>query len=279
LSPSSDVALVRERWPRVPKLAVVLGSGLGGVAEMLALEAEIPYGDLPGWPRCSALGHRGRLLAGELKSAAGVSLPAIVLDGRFHLYEGRSPDEVVRPIRLMHALGARLAVLLNASGGVNPRLASGDVVVVDDHINLLFRTPQLSADQFAEGRPLAPPARLYDPELIALALDLAGREGHRALPGCYAALLGPNYETRAEYRALRRLGADVVGMSTICELVTAASLGLRTQVLSAVANVARPDCLAPTSGEQVCHLASRAVPCIRAILSGLLERIAAAPAR
>jgi purine-nucleoside phosphorylase len=241
---------------------------------MLAVEAEIPYSEIPGWPRCSALGHRGRLLAGELRSAGGASLPAILLDGRFHLYEGRSPEEVVRPIRLVHALGVELAVLLNASGGVNPRLASGDVVVVDDHVNLLFRTPHLPPEQFAEGRPLAPPGPLYDPELIALALDLAGRGGHRALAGCYAALLGPNYETRAEYRAVRRLGADVVGMSTVCELATAASLGLRTLVLSAVANVARPDCLEPTTGEHVCHLASRAVPCIRAILSGLVERLA-----
>ncbi len=235
---------IRRRWNGRPSAALVLGTGLHQVSSLIHAEAVIPYAEVPCFPRSTALGHCGQLVCGRLADRA-----VMVLDGRCHAYEGYPLAALRLPIFAIRELGAELLILSNASGGLNPDLASGDIVVVSDHINLMFwKQPsrlavdaRCGADSVAAcGRQVCVPA--YDSALRDQALEIAGRECFAACRGVYVAVTGPNYETRAEYRFLRQIGADVVGMSTVPEAVAAARCGLRTLALSIVTNVARPSC-------------------------------------
>ena len=212
-------------------------------------EFELPYEQIDGWPRCTAPGHAGRLVCGQL---AGTPLMAV--DGRFHAYEGHSIEELVLPVRLLAALGASTLIVSNAAGGLNPRLATGDLVVIANHINLLGR------GRFPPGRSSPRGESPYDDSLRQQALALARRELIPATEGTYVAVAGPNYETRAEYRFLRRIGGDVVGMSTVPEVTAATQLGLRTLALSVVTNVARPDVPRHTTSDEVVAAANLAAP-------------------
>ena len=255
---------VRRRWPKRPRVGLILGTGLGGLAEAIDAEAQIPYDVIAGFPRSTALSHRGQLVCGDL---AGV--PVVAMEGRCHLYEGYSLDDLTLPVHTLQALGIQLLVLSNASGGLNPRFCSGDVVIIEDHIDLMFRVgaDRAPAD-FATfsftateptgttGRTARP--RMYCPELIDAALRVARRENFAAHRGVYVAMTGPNYETRAEYRFLRRIGGDVVGMSTVPEAAAAAACGLRTLALSIVTNVARPDIPTQTNAADVVRAAESA---------------------
>lgn len=240
---------VRQAWPVRPRCGVILGTGLGGVVERMERQFVLRYDDVPGWPRCTAPGHVGRFVCGTLGGT-----PVIAVDGRFHAYEGRSLEELVLPVRLLAALGADTLVVSNAAGGLNPRLATGELMVISDHINLLGR------DRFLPGPTTPRGANPYDPALRRRAFDLARREAIPATEGTYAAVAGPNYETRAEYRYLRRIGADVVGMSTVPEVLAAARLGLRTLAISVVTNVARPDVPRHTTSDEVVAEANLAAP-------------------
>lgn len=240
---------IRAQWPHRPRCGVILGTGLGGVAEAMERQAVLPYEAIAGWPRCTAPGHAGRFVCGTL---ANVSLVAI--DGRFHAYEGRSFAELVLPVQLLAALGVDVLIVSNAAGGLNPRLATGDLVVLSGHVNLLGR------NRFLPGMATPRGPNPYDPELRRQALALARREQIPAVEGTYVAVAGPNYETRAEYRLLRRIGADVVGMSTVPEVLAASRLGLRTLALSVVTNVARPDVPRQTTSDEVVTAANLAAP-------------------
>lgn len=254
---------VAEAWGLRPRCGIILGTGLGGLVDRMEERVAIDYEDLSGWPRCTAPGHAGRLVCGRLAQA-----PVVAIDGRFHLYEGRTVDELTLPVRLLADLGVEFLFVSNAAGGLNPRLGTGDLLVIAEHLNLMGRRSMLTGDERAGIRGAA----LYDPELRELALRLARRAAIPAATGTYVAVSGPNYETRAEYRFLRRIGGDVVGMSTIPEVLAAARLRLRTLALSIVTNVARPDALRETSSDEVVAAANEAAP----RLCRLVESVCAA---
>jgi purine-nucleoside phosphorylase len=254
-------AAVRSRWPGRPTLALVLGSGLGPVADTMELEAEIAYDEVPHLPVPTALSHRGRLLCGRL-----AGLPAVAFQGRLHLYEGHALAEATLPVRLAAALGATVLALTNAAGGLDPRYLVGDLVVLDDHIHLLFANPLTGPDD-DRCKPRSPGmCRPYDRELAALALAAGGGAGLRIWSGVYAAVSGPSYETRAERRMLRRLGADLVGMSTVPEAIVAAHAGLRTLALSVVTNRALPDAPEVDDADAVVAAAGAAAAAVRTVL-------------
>ena len=251
------VARIRSQWSERPRVGVILGTGLGGLAAEIVASAVIPYSDLPHFPRSTALGHAGRLVCGTLDG-----VPVVAMDGRCHLYEGYSPEQVTLPVRVLHALGIECLVISNASGGLNPRLDKGDIVVVNSHVNLMGRRARFGdparnghrehlpglRDDDASRQETSLPWSPYADDLVDAALAVARRSGFAAMRGTYVGVSGPNYETRAEYRFMTRIGGDVVGMSTIPEVLVASELGLRVLVLSIVTNVARPD-VAPELAE------------------------------
>jgi purine-nucleoside phosphorylase len=224
-------AAVRSRSPLVPRLGIVLGSGLGGLADSLAEPVAVPFAELPGWPAATAPGHLGRLLLGHLDG-----IPVVMLQGRLHLYEGHDPGLVVQPVLLMGRLGARAVVLTNAAGGVNPTFRAGTLMVIADHLNLTGRTPLLGPNADELGPRFADLTEVYSIELRER-LHAAGRaEGVELAEGVYAGLLGPTYETPAEVRMLRGLGADAVGMSTVLEAIAARWAGISVCGVSLVTN-------------------------------------------
>jgi purine-nucleoside phosphorylase len=243
-------------------VAIILGTGLGQFAEHVEVEAVVPYREIPDFPQARGVGHAGRLVCGVL---AGV--PVVVFEGRCHRYEGYSRDELTLPVRVAAQLGARHLVVTNASGGLDPKFAGGDILLIDDHVDLMFgRTT-------ATGR--APELRsYYDASHIQRALAIARRENFVAHRGVYVALAGPNYETRAEYRYLRQIGGDAVGMSTVPEVLAAAACGLRVLALSVITNVARPDAPRKTTAEEVVAIAHRAEPKLRQIVAGVIADLA-----
>jgi len=258
------VDAIRKRWPKHAQAGLILGTGMGKVAEAIENPTTIAYEDLPGFASSTAIGHQGRLVCGQL---AGASV--IAMAGRCHLYEGYRCEEITLPVYVMRELGAELLIASNASGGMNPKYSSGDIMVMESHINLLGGRGQPKIKD-AEHRCGPTP---YDAGLISQSLAIARSGNFAAHQGVYVAMTGPNYETRAEYRFLRKIGGDVVGMSTVPEVLVAASLGMRVLALSTVTNVATPDSLQKTSGEEVVAAAESAEPKLRKIVSGVLATL------
>jgi purine-nucleoside phosphorylase len=225
------VAAVRARTKLEPAVGLVLGSGLGGLADAMTVDCAIPFGDLPGWPSATAPGHAGRLLFGRL---AGV--PAVIQQGRFHMYEGHSAGFVVQPVLLMGRLGAGVAVLTNAAGGVNPSYGAGTLMVITDHLNLTGRHPLIGANDASVGERFPDMTAVWDPDLRARLERAAAAEHVELAQGVYACLTGPSYETPAEVRMLGKLGADAVGMSTVPEAIAARWAGMRVCGVSLVTN-------------------------------------------
>ena len=228
------VAAVRSQTDLVPAAGIVLGSGLGGLADALEVEAAIPFAKLPGWPAATAPGHAGRLLLGRLDG-----VPVVMLQGRLHLYEGNDPGLVVQPVLLMGRLGATFVVLTNASGGVNPDYVAGTLMVIADHLNLTGRTPLLGPNADTIGPRFPDLLNAWSPRLRGALHDAGRAEGVALAEGIYAGLLGPAFETPAEVRMLRTLGADAVGMSTVLEAIAARWAGLEVCGVSLVTNPGR----------------------------------------
>jgi purine-nucleoside phosphorylase len=260
-----SAAFIRGRWSGRPRVGIVLGSGLGSVGDAIELEAAIDYGDVPHFMRSTAVGHRGRLLCGRLGG-----MHVIAMQGRFHCYEGYSAQRATFPVRVMHALGIELLIVSNAAGGLNPNFAAGDVMVIDDHINLLNRNPLVGINDDRLGPRFPDMSAPYDRRLGERALAIARREDFVCHRGVYIAMLGPTYETRAEIRMLRYLGGDAVGMSTVPEAIVAAHAGLRVLGLSTITNVCSPDVPHTTSGEEVVATAETARDKLRAIVAGII---------
>ena len=260
---------IGSRWSEKPQVGIILGTGLGNLADHLDIQSEIPYEKIPNFPVSTAIGHRGQLVCGEL-----CSVPVIAMQGRFHLYEGYSPQQATLPVRVMRELGAELLIISNASGGLNPAFASGDVMMIDDQINLMFRNPLIGPNDDDLGPRFPDMSTPYDPALVDLTLEAARRQGIPCHRGIYAALSGPTYETRAEYRMVRRLGADVVGMSTVPETIVAAHAGMKVLGLSAVTNLCRPDRLESTSGHEVKAAAEVAEPRMRRLVEVVVQKYA-----
>lgn len=262
---------IRRRWTCAASTAVILGTGLGELADELTAAIAIPYGDIPGFPRSTALAHKGRLVCGELHGS-----PVVMLQGRCHLYEGYGLDQLTMSVRVLAALGIQTLVVTNAAGGLNPDYSLGDVMLIDDHINLQGIARTCPLDPAALGRATRPQARLYDRGLAQAVEQIARRNDFPLRRGVYVAVTGPSYETRAEYRAFRRLGGDAVGMSTVPEVLTAIGCGLAVLGLSTITNVACPDAPQVVTAEEVVDVARLARPRVRAIVQGLLARQASA---
>lgn len=252
------------RWPCEPRAAVALGTGLGALTRHLQCEATIPLCALAGFPQTTAPGHSGRIVCGRL---GGV--PLLVFDGRYHLYEGHPVDLITLPARVAHACGAPMLIVSNASGGLNPHYARGDVVVIDDQISFMRRGLPTSTPASAgtSDRPARTGTTPYDEPLVLHALQVARRHNFVAHRGVYVGVTGPNYETRAEYRFLRWIGGDVVGMSTVSEVIVAHALGMRVLGLSVVTNVASPDAPQVVDAAEVIDAAAHAEPHIRQIVA------------
>jgi len=257
-------AAIRRQWTLRPRAGIVLGTGMAQIADRFDPQTVLPYEAVPHFPRLTALGHRGRLLCGTL-----AAVPVIMMDGRPHAYEGHGPAAIPLPIRVMQALGAELLVLSNASGGIHPNYQSGDVVVIEGHIDLMGVSVVGGGDERAQRR--FDPGRLYDRSFIDRAMSIARREGFVAHRGVYVGMTGPNYETHAEYRFLRRIGGDVVGMSTVPEALVAAECGLRVLALSTVTNVARPDAPQRVDAHDVLESSAAAAPNVAKIVVEILR--------
>jgi purine-nucleoside phosphorylase len=256
---------VRSRWAERPRCGIILGSGLGSVGESIELDAAIDYGDVPNFLKSTAVGHRGRLICGRL---GGV--PIVAMQGRFHCYEGYSAERATFPVRVMNALGIQLLIVSNAAGGLNPNFACGDVMIIDDHINLLNRNPLIGVNDDQLGPRFPDMGSPYDRRLGDRALAIARKQDFVCHRGVYAAMLGPTYETRSEIRMLRYFDADAVGMSTVPEAIVAIHAGLRVLGLSTITNICSPDKQVITSGHEVIATAETAREKLEAIVTGII---------
>jgi purine-nucleoside phosphorylase len=258
-------AEIRRRWAGRPRVGIILGTGLGSLAEEITAEARIDYAAIPHFPRATAIGHAGQLVCGKL-----LGMTVVAMEGRFHAYEGYRFQEVTFPVRVMKALGAELLIVSNACGGMNPHYKAGDIVVIEDHINLMNGNPLIGANDDALGPRFPDMSAPYDRVLIDRALEIARRENFVAHRGVYVAVSGPNLETRAEYRFLRTIGADVVGMSTVPEVIVAVHAGMQVLGLSVVTDLCLPDALRPADIADILATAAAAEPKLRKIVLGIL---------
>lgn len=261
--------VVRARSALQPEVGIILGTGLGGLAEEIAVEATIPYQEIPGFPLSTVESHAGRLLLGRLANR-----PVVAMQGRFHRYEGYGLGEVTFPVRVMRALGAEILIVSNACGGMNPLWSPADLVLLSDHINLLGDNPLVGPNDERLGPRFPDMSAPYDPELRALARASAVELGITLREGVYVAVPGPNLETRAEYRMLRGMGADVVGMSTVPEVIVAAHAGMRTVGISIITDQCLPDALEPADIGRIIATAGRAEPSLTRLITRLVERLA-----
>jgi purine-nucleoside phosphorylase len=267
MSVEAAVAHIRDRDPRRPAVALILGSGLGGLADQVVDATAIPFGEIPGFPRAAVVGHAGRLLIGTLEG-----LTCVVLQGRFHLYEGHDAATVALPTRVMIGLGARSLIVTNAAGGINRGLRAGDLVLIDDHINLMGRNPL--SGPVADGETRFPDmSRAYDAALQRIAAEVALDEQVGLSRGVYAAVLGPSYETPAEVRMLERLGADVVGMSTVPEVIVARARDVPVLGISLVTNAAAGLTPEPLSHAEVVAAGHEAQHRFTRLILGILRRM------
>ncbi len=258
--------LIRQQCSIRPRVAIVLGTGMGELANHISTDFILPYDKLESFPVSTAVGHKGQFVCGHM---AGV--PVIAMRGRCHLYEGYSYDQVTHPVRVMRALGATTLIVSNASGGMNPQFKSGDLMAIEGHVNLMGRhgIARTPVGPQRAGRNASP----YDANLIDCALQIARRESIVCHRGVYVAVSGPNYETRAEYRFFRQIG-DAVGMSTVPEVLTAAACGMSVLAISTITNVAKPDAPQQVDADDVVDIAAHAEPRLRKIVLGVLEWLA-----
>lgn len=233
-------AAIRNVWSGTPRVGMILGTGLGGLAEQIHQDAAIPYGEIPNFPESTAPSHAGRLVCGSL---AGV--PIVAMEGRFHYYEGYSLQQVTFPVRVMKALGADILLVTNAAGGINPQLDLADVVVLEDHINLMPDNPLRGVNDDRLGPRWPDLCEPYDRRLLELARSTGLSLGIPVQKGVIVAVSGPNLETRAEYRMLKMIGADVVSMSTVPEVLVAIHAGMKVLGFSIVTDLCLPDALEP----------------------------------
>ena len=263
------VDAVRSKTDVEPDVAVVLGTGLGGLAKEIEVNAEIAYEDLPGCGLPTVESHAGRLLFGHRGGRK-----VVALQGRFHRYEGYTMQQIVFPVRVLHGLGAKTLIVSNACGGMHPLWNPGELMLLADHINLLGDSPLIGENDESLGPRFPDMSEPYDPELRDIARNVA-RDLHIVLrEGVYVAVTGPNLETRAEYRFLRGIGADVVGMSTVPEVIAAVHMSMRVLGISIITDACLPDALEPVDVTQIIATAAAAEPELTRLVSAVLERMA-----
>jgi purine-nucleoside phosphorylase len=259
---------IQAKWSGKPKVGIILGTGLGGLVEEIAAEASFPYGDIPHFPTSTVVSHSGRLVCGKL---AGKTV--VAMEGRFHFYEGYSLQQITLPVRVMKALGCEVLIVSNACGGMNPQFSKGDIMVIEDHINLLGDNPLIGKNDDRLGPRFPDMSQPYDRVLLQLARRVALEEKIVCHQGVFVAVPGPNLETRAEYRFLRSGGADVVGMSTVPEVIVAVHCGLRAVGFSIVTDMCLPDALEPANVEDIIATANVAEKKLRVIVRRLIESL------
>lgn len=256
---------VRAQWDVRPRAGLILGTGLGGLTEEIDIEAEFEYHDIPNFLRSTATSHRGRMVCGTL---AGI--PIMAMEGRFHMYEGYPLKQITLPVRVMKRMGAELLVVSNACGGLNPNYNNGDIMLIEDHINLMGDNPLIGINDERLGPRFPDMCEPYDQRVIDRALSIARREDIVAHKGVFVAVAGPNLETRAEYRFLRTIGADAVGMSTVPETLVAVHCGMRVVGFSVITDMCLPDALEPADIEQIISIANSAEPKLRKLVTETL---------
>jgi purine-nucleoside phosphorylase len=259
---------VRDHTSLEPEVGIILGTGLGGLAQEIEVDSSISYQEIPGFQLSTVESHAGRLILGRLGKHR-----VVAMQGRFHRYEGYSLPEVTFPVRVLHALGATTLVVSNACGGMNPLWAPGELVLISDHINLLGDNPLIGANDERLGPRFPDMSAPYDPELRALARTAALELGIVLREGIYVAVPGPNLETRAEYRMLRTIGADVVGMSTVPEVIVAQHAGMRTLGFSIITDQCLPDALEPADIGRIIATAAQAEPSLTRLIRAVVERL------
>jgi purine-nucleoside phosphorylase len=257
---------IRQHWKQPPHAGLILGTGLGPLVDQIDVEASIEYESIPNFPKSTATSHRGRLVCGNL-----CGLPIMAMEGRFHMYEGYPLKQITLPVRVMKALGAELLIVSNAAGGMNPYFRDGDIVLIEDHINLMGDNPLIGINDDRLGPRFPDMCQPYDLKLVDQALEIARRENIVAHKGVFVAVAGPNLETRAEYRFLRAIGADVVGMSTVPEVIVAVHCGLRTVGMSVITDMCLPDALQPADVQKSIATANAAEPRLRTLVKGILD--------
>ena len=258
-------AFIRAKWHKTPHAGIILGTGLGSLVEQMQQDVAIDYSDIPHFPRSTAISHRGRLICGTLGG-----LPVMAMEGRFHMYEGYPLDQITLPVRVFKAMGAKLLVVSNACGGMNPYYKCGDIMVIDDQINLMGGNPLIGVNDDRLGPRFPDMSQPYDRELVDRALKVGRQQDIVVHKGVFVAVSGPNLETRAEYRFLRMIGADVVGMSTVPEVIVAVHAGLKVVGFSIITDMCFPDSLEPAEVPKIIAHANAAEPKLRALVMGVL---------
>jgi purine-nucleoside phosphorylase len=261
-------AYIRRTWQGTPKAGLILGTGLGGLAEQIDQQAAIPYGDIPHFPVSTVQSHAGRLVCGTLRGT-----PIIAMEGRFHYYEGYSLQQVTFPVRVMRALGAESLLVTNAAGGINPQLDLADLVVIEDHINLLPDNPLRGVNDDRLGPRWPDLCEPYSRNLIQMARGAALELGIHLHKGVFVAVAGPNLETRAEYRMLKLMGADVVGMSTVPEVLVAVHAGMKVLGFSVVTDLCLPDHLEPVDISKILANAAKGGEKLAKLIPRVVEQL------
>ncbi len=261
-------SFIKKNIKTKPDVAVVLGSGLSAFGEKVKAAKSINYADIPHFPLSTVDGHKGELIFGN----AGTK-KVVIMGGRFHLYEGYSVYDVAYPIRVMRALGAKYLIISNAAGGMNPNFNKGDLMLIDDHINLMGVNPLIGPNDDKLGERFPDMCEPYNKEMLNLAMDLALDLKIRVHRGVYVGLTGPSLETRAEYRFLRTIGADCVGMSTVPEVIAAVHCGLKVLGISCVTDLCLPDALKPVDFKEILRTAAKVEPKLAQLVYKLISQL------
>lgn len=262
------VTAIKAKWDKTPRAGIILGTGLGSFVQEIDVEVSLEYDEIPHFGVSTAVSHAGRLVCGTL---AGV--PVVAMEGRVHMYEGYPLSQITLPVRVFKALGADTLVVSNAVGAMNPNYRPGEIMLIEDHINLMGDNPLIGINDDRLGPRFPDMCEPYDQQLIDQALAIARREDIVAHKGVLVAVAGPNLETRAEYRFLRVIGADVVGMSTVPEVIVAVHCGLRTVGFSVVTDMCLPDALKPAVVEEIIAIANEAEPRLTKLVVELLSTL------
>ena len=256
---------IREQWNMTPHAGIILGTGLGSLVEEIDIQAILDYADIPHFPQSTAVSHAGRLICGTLNG-----LPVMAMEGRMHMYEGYPLKSITLPVRVMQAMGAELLVVSNACGGMNPTYRCGDIMIIEDQINLMGDNPLIGINDDRLGPRFPDMCEPYELALVDRALCVARAADIVAHRGVFVAVAGPNLETRAEYRFLRTIGADVVGMSTVPEVLVAVHCGMRCVGFSVITDMCLADALKPANVEEIIAVANEAEPRLTTLVKGVL---------
>lgn len=251
-----------------PKIGIILGTGLGALAKEIKDKKELPYSEIPDFPTSTVMTHAGNLVFGRI---GGKEI--VAMEGRFHFYEGYSMKEVTFPVRVMKALGAKVLIVSNAAGGMNPEFCAGDIVLISDHINLMGDNPLIGPNDDELGLRFPDMSEPYSKRLLKLGQEVALKEKINIKKGVYAGVSGPNLETAAEYRFLRTIGADMVGMSTVPEVIAARHAGMEVCGISCITDECNPDALKPADINEIIKIASKSEPVMTRLIKGLITEL------